>query len=772
MPDSGARGDYVFGDYRLDAGARLLRCGDEVVPLTPKALRVLLALARNAGNVVDKQALLEEVWPNTFVEEGILTYNISALRRAIDHGIKIQTLPKRGYRLMSEVRFVAAAEMAPAALDRAAPDWPGDTAAVPVARFGTRRLPSWAAIASAGAMVVAAVFVAVRPSPPPGLTDRDTVLLADWTNETGEAVFDGTLRQGLAVQLQQSPFLAICADTRVRRSLVLMGHSPDTRVTPDLGLEICERQGLKAVISGTIAKLGGHFVITLQAQGALGGEVLAREQEEVRTREQVLTALSTASARLRRRLGESLGSVRRFDAPLDLTTSSLGALRSFSLGAEKANQGHLAEAVLFYRRAIEQDPNFAFAYAALAAQYSNNRQPDLAAECAAKAFALRDRVTEYEKLRITSYYYVLVTGQVDHAIETLTLWQGLYPREYNARNNLAGEYRVLGQYERALEKAREAQELNPALSTAYANAGLALIRLNRFDEARRVLEGAVQNQLDGSALHQALFQLAMITGDPAGLQRERAWSVGSPEEYQSIDLEGQAAACDGRWQEAESLSQRAIGLAQEAHNAEVAARYSAESAMRAAVLWEFQQVPAAARKAAQQANRPASGRTVGGRVALALALVGDAEHAKAVLTQARRRLPDDTVLQGLWVPLVRGVLAWRAGNLQVADVQMRLARDYDDAGFWPHFLRGQILLSLGRGQAAGAEFHWVLDHRGRAPLSFLFPLAHLGLARSLVVAEDADRSRTEYEAFLSLWTPADRDLPVLRHARAEYTRLK
>ena len=217
-------------------------------------------------------------------------------------------------------------------------------------------------------------------------------------------------------------------------------------MTPELGLEICERQGLKAVISGTIATLGGHFVITLQAQGAPGGEVLAREQEEVRTREQVLQALSRATARLRRRLGESLGSVRRFDAPLDLTTSSLGALRSFSLGAEKANQGHLAEAVLFYRRAIEQDPNFAFAYAALAAQYSNNRQPDLAAECAAKAFALRDRVTEYERLRIASYYYVLVTGQVDRAIETLTLWQGLYPREYNARNNLAGEYRVLGQY--------------------------------------------------------------------------------------------------------------------------------------------------------------------------------------------------------------------------------------------------------------------------------------------------------------------------------------
>ena len=621
-------------------------------------------------------------------------------------------------------------------------------------------------------MVVAGVFLVVRPMPPSALTDQDTVLLADWTNETGEAVFDGTLRQGLAVQLRQSPFLAICADSRVRRSLSLMGHSPDTRVTPELGLEICERQGLKAVLSGTIAKLGGHFVITLQAQRAPGGEILAQEQDEAPTREQVLTALSAAATRLRRRLGESLGSLRRFDAPLDLTTPSLAALRSFALGAEQANRGRTADAVLFYRRAINQDPNFAFAYAALAAQYSNDNQPDLAAECAAKAFALRDRVTEYERLRISSYYYLLVTGQDDRGVETLSLWQGLYPRDYNARNNLAGEYRVLGQYERAVQKAREALELNPGLSTAYANAGVALIRLNRFDEARRLLEGGLKNQMDGTFLHLSLFELAAIAGDTSALGRERAWAVGNPDECQLLELEGEAAAFEGRWQEAEAHPLRAIGLAQGEHSADMAARWSAESAMRAAVLWEFQRVPEMAREAAEQADRPTAGRTLVGRVALAFALFGDAARAKAALIQAHRRFPGDTVLHGLWIPLVRGALAWRAGNLPVAYAHLRLAHEYDDAGFWLHFLRGQILLSQARGQAAATEFQAILDHRGRAPLSILFPLARLGLARGLALAGEAARSRAVYAAFLSSWSNADRNLPVLRHARAEYARLK
>jgi serine/threonine protein kinase/predicted Zn-dependent protease len=597
------------------------------------------------------------------------------------------------------------------------------------------------------------------------LTDKDTILLADFVNTTGDAVFDGTLKQGLAVQLSQSPFLNLFPDTRVQQTLRLMGRSADERITKEIGREICQRQGLKALIAGSITSLGSHYVVTLEGINSQSGEALAREQVEAESKEQVLKALSQAATRLREKLGESLSSIQRFDAPLELTTSSLDALKAFSLGDEQTRRGRPLEAIPFFKRATELDPNFAYAYDALAVQYSNSGQPKLAAENAEKAFALRERVSELEKLRISYFYYAYVTGEVDKYIEVLELWRQTYPRDWRAYNNLSDRYTRIGQFEQAAEVAREGIRLNPNGFVGYANLAEAFIRLNRLAEAKAVIEQAQQQKLDATIFHTFLYQIAFVNGDQGGIQQQLTWASGKPDEYVALDWQTQTAAFAGQWQRAQDFARRAIDLAAGSDAKENAAQYAAEAALRAAVFGQCSQT----KTAANQALSLARNRVSLARAALALALCGERSQAQSLADELAKEYPKDTLINALWLPTIHAALELQHGNAQHAIELLQPALRYEPAAeFWPQYVRGLANLKLNKGAEAATELRKILDHRGEGPLSVLYPLADLGLARAAALQGDTTTARKAYQDFFAFWKDADNYLPVLIEAKKEY----
>ena len=541
-----------------------------------------------------------------------------------------------------------------------------------------------------------------------------------------------------------------------------MGRSPDERVTGEIGQEICERQGLKALIVGAIAPLGSHYVISLEALNGRSGEVLAREQREAESKEKVLKTLSDAASHLREKLGESLGSIQKFDAPLEVTTSSLEALKAFSLGLEQTQSGKFLEAIPFYKRAVETDPGFGYAYGTLAVNYYNTRQPKLAAEYAEKAFALRDRMSELEKLRITSFYYAFVTGEVDKGIETVELYKRTYPRDERGPLNLSDRCGMIGQFEKAVAEARQALALNPNNAVAYWNLADSLTRLNRFSEAKEICEQAIQQKLDTIALHYFLYQISFVEGDPAAMQQQLTWASGRLDAYMALDWQNGASAFDGQWRRAQEFSRRSIDLATRSDAKEVAARYAAEAALRAAVFGEC----TLARAAAAQSLAFERNQVSLTRLTLALALCGEASQTQSLVEELVKRYPKDTLINGLSLPIRGAALELQRHNPNEAIQLLETARRYEAAAeFWPQYLRGLAYLNLKSGNAAAVEFQRILDHRGEAPLSVLYPLARLGSARAFALTSDTEKSRKEYQHFFALWKDADADLPVLIDAK-------
>lgn len=593
----------------------------------------------------------------------------------------------------------------------------------------------------------------------PIITNRDTVLLGDFVNSTADPVFDGTLRQGLAVQLGQSPFLDLFPDSRTRQTLRLMGKTGDEKVTVDLGREICERQGLKAVITGSIAALGSHYAITLQVTNGHSGEVVALEQAEAERKEQVLKVLGQASTSLRRKLGESLPSIQKFDSQLELTTSSLEALKAYALAYELTQKGRYLESIPMYREATELDPKFAYAWGGLAIQYSNTAQPKLAGVAAGKAFALRDRVSELEKLRISLFYYFLVTGEIDKQIEVLNLHRQLYPRDARAASNLGVVYSAAGQLEKVLPEVKESIRLSPSFSIARGNLVEGLCVLGRFAEATAAGADAVQLKLDNTYLHQWLYSIAFIDNDAPGMQKQIDWAADRPDEYRALDWQAGAAASHGQWRRTQDFSHRATDLALVNGTNEVAARYVAELGLRSAVLGECAPVRAlAAKSLAMERNRDTLPRT-----ALSLALCGESASVLSLTDELAKEYPKNTLIRQLWLPVVRAALDLSRGNAAQAIDRLQPASRYEHsnaAPFWPAYLRGEAYRLQKSATAAAAEYRKVLDHRGEDPASVLYPLAHLGLAR---VTGDA----AEYKGFLDLWKNADSDLRPLVEARKE-----
>ncbi len=615
--------------------------------------------------------------------------------------------------------------------------------------------------------IAGAVFLLGRGTP--ALTDKDTVLLADFANTTGDGVFDGTLKQGLAVQLEQSPFLNLFPDARVRQTLRLMGRSPDERVTAEIGREICERQGLKCLIAGAIAPLGSHFVVTLEALNGHSGEVVAREQVEAESKEQVLKALSNAASRMREKLGESLSSIQKFDASLELTTSSLEALKAYSLGDEQKDRGKNLEAIPYFKRAVELDPNFAYAYAFLSAMYADTNQPRLAAEAATKAYALRDRVSELEKLRVTNAYHTYVTGELDRAIEVLEFHKRTYPRDYTALISLSDRYLRIGQWEKAIVEAREALSLSANNAVANDNLVQALIGLNRFEEAKANGERTTPQKLDGTAIHIFLYQIAFATGDMSAMQEQLTWASGRPDEHVAFNWQADTAAFAGQRRRAEDLARRSIDLASRNDAKEVAAQYAAGAALRDAAFGQLPQAKASiAQSLALESNRVSLVRA-----ALARALCGELSEAQRLVDELVKRYPKDTLINGIWIPTIRATLELQRGNAAQAIELLQPAGRYEAAAeFWPQYVRGLVYLKLNQGTEAVAEFQKILNHRGEAALSTLYPLAHLGLARGAAVTGDTGKCRKAYQDFFALWKDADPDLLILTDAKKEYERLK
>ena len=499
--------------------------------------------------------------------------------------------------------------------------------------------------------VFATLFWYVKHARVAPLTDKDTILLTEFENKTGEEVFDSTLRQGLAVQLQQSPFLDIFPDTRTRATLQLMSLSPDERVTRERAREICQRQGLKAFIAGTIVKFERNYSITLEALNGQTGDQLALVQVEAEGKDQVLKALSRAATELREKLGESLSSIQKFDAGLEVTTSSLEALKEYALGRSEQDRGQSFKAIEFYKRATEMDPKFAVAWLGLALQYTNTSQPGLASECLSKAFALSDRVSEDERARITYFYYQIVTGELEKAIEAQEAYVRSYPRAARGPGNLGNLYSITGQYEKAVAATGEALRLNPNTTIWPGNLAEALIGLNRFDEARDVCERALAQKLDSTSIRERLFTVAFVNGDEPGWRQQSEWAKGRTDEYRAAYWLTQAKAFNGFWRESNEQLRRATELALRAEAKEVVASYTAEQALRAAWLGQFSQ----SLRSAQEALKVERNRNVLTRAALAFALAGEAAKAQTLIQELEQKHPKDTMVNQVWLPSRFGV---------------------------------------------------------------------------------------------------------------------
>jgi len=601
------------------------------------------------------------------------------------------------------------------------------------------------------------------------LTDKDTIVLADFLNTTGDAVFDGTLKLALAVQLGQSPFLSIFGDDRLREALRFMGRPPDERVTRDVGREICLRQGLKALLAGSIAPLGSNYVITLEAINALTGDAIAREQTEAESKEQVLKRLGKAATRLREKMGESLASIQKFDAPIDqATTSSLDALKAYSLGRELALGNKDREGVPFLKRAIELDPNFALAHDKLAGSFSNIGQQELAIDAFQKAFDLRERSSEYEKLRIAADYYAFATFEADKFIEAYELLVRTYPRDFVAWNNLGNRYNSVGQFEKAAEACRESIRLNPNWVIPRSNLALAFVSLNRFDEAKQVIQEAVAQKLESAPMHSHRYSIAFVQGDAAAMKQQIEWAGGRPDEYLAQAWQAEVAAFCGQLRKEREFSRRTVELALRQEQKEAAAQFLAGQAVTAALFGHCDQVGVLVAKAFSILRS----RAAVAIAANAFAICGDSGKAQPLMDEYSKQFPKNTFWNAVIAPLYRAQIALHSNNAAQAIELLESAHRFESYGnFGPQYVRGQAYLKLSKGAEAAAEFQKILRHRGWSVRGALYPLAFVGLARGGVLQRDSAKARKAYEHFFALWKNADPDIPILIEAKREYEKL-
>jgi eukaryotic-like serine/threonine-protein kinase len=635
----------------------------------------------------------------------------------------------------------------------------------------------WKILIPAGVVVVAALIAGglyLRSRPTTPLTEKDTVVLADFTNTTGDTVFDGTLRQGLSAQLEQSPFLNLLSDERVAQTLVLMAQPKDARLTRELAREVCQRAAGAASIEGSISSLGSQYVVGLIAVNCRSGDVLANEQASASGKEQVLKALGEAAAKVRVKLGESLVSVQKYDAPAEnVTTPSLEALQAYSLGYQaQIVKRDNAAAIPLLQRAISLDPNFAMAYARLGTNYRNLGERARAAENMRKAYELRERVSEREKLYIVSHYEESVIGNQEAARKTYELWAQTYPRDETPPANLGVIYQILGDYDKALAANQESLKLSPD-GLSYANLIGGYLNVNRLDEARATAQEAQAHNLDNPTNHLQLYNIDFLQHDAAGMEREAAALMGKPGfEDVMLDTESDTAAYAGQFSKARELTRRASESAQRADEKETAAGYEAEAAWREALVGNMN----LAKQQAQAALALSTGRDVEAISAFALGLAGDSSQAMRLAADLAKRFPEDTIVQSNYLPTIHAVTSLQGGSAGKAIEALAPVAPYElgSAGqaLYPVYLRGEADVAAHQGSAAAAEFQKILDHPGVVLNDPIGALAHLGLARAYALSGDKAKAQTAYQDFLALWKDADPDIPILQQAKAEYAKLK
>lgn len=605
------------------------------------------------------------------------------------------------------------------------------------------------------------------------LSEKDTIVLADFENRTGDAVFDDTLKQALAVNLGQSPFLNILSDRKLAATLRLMGRSPEQPVMGEVGRELCERAGGKAMLGGTISSLGNHFVIGMNAIDCATGDTLVKEQVEASGKEDVLKALGNAATNMRGRLGESLASVQRFDTPIEeATTSSLEALKAYTIGRRTAWTKGDAAGLPFHQKAVEIDPTFALAYSALAAVYNNLGQATLSNFNAAKAYGLRARVSERERYNISAFYYEFATGEKEKAIQAYQLWKQTYPRDSVAAINLGNCYMLLGQWEKALQETQAAFHLEPNSTVVNSNLAWTQLALNQTDAAVSTVQQALSQKLDAYYLRIAVYDAAFVRGDQKGMQQQLGWAAGrSGEEDWLLSTQSDTEAYFGRLKKARDFSERAVESARRADANETAALWRANAALREAEFGNASE----ARREALAALTMMPGRDVVSVAALALARAGDVVQARKLADRLDKDFPDNTIVQGFWLPSIRASIEIDTKNgskaLNVlkaaAPFELGQSQPFSLGMMYPVYLRGLAYLQVGEARQAATEFQKIVDHPGIVLNFPLGALAHLGLGRGYAHNGETAKASAAYKDFFRLWQDADPEIPILREAKAE-----
>jgi eukaryotic-like serine/threonine-protein kinase len=756
-----------FGPFQLDRRAAELHHDGTTIKLPEQPFQVLCELVEHPGEVVTREELRQRLWgSDTFVDfEHGLNATVKRLRELLEDSAEkpryIETLPRRGYRLMVPV------EQQPVA------------AAIPKTQVRPRRL----LFAVAAVVIIAAGLVAVviwrqQTSHVYALTASDAIVLADFSNSTGDPVFDDALKQALTVQLEQSPFLNIVSEARVQDTLRLMKRSAEEPLTPELGRDVCQRVGGKALVSGAIARLGTQYVVGLSATGCGSGGLLAIQQEQAANKEDVLKALGRAASSLRRTLGESLGSIQKFDAPIeDVTTASLEALKAYSLGMDAGSRGDLPTASAFFQRAISLDPNFAMAYGRLALVYVNTGEIQRGEENMKKAFELRDRVSDSEKLKLTATYEMAL-GDLESERKTCEMWQEMYPHDRVPLSCLGSIYSLLGDNEKALAWFKESLRRDPT-AMGYGNVVEQYLNLNRLEEAKATAEEAQARQFDSPWMHSLLYYVAAVEHDGPGMERQLEILRKSDALFQrgAAEYERNTAFAAGQFKKGRELSQRAMTIAEGAGAREAALWNQAWPALPEALVGNF----VVARRQAKAALAISKIKPVEVRSAFVLGLAGDTSGADRLASDLAQRYPQDTLMRAVTLPTIRAIIALQSGTEagEKAITALAPTASYELAA--PYFgtpplfhlyIRGLAYLDANQPRSAVLEFQKTLAHPGISGGTIIDPLTRLQLARAYAMSGDATKAKAAYQDFLTLWKDADPDIPILKQAKAEYAQLQ
>ena len=799
---------YRFGKFALETRDRRLSCDGHEIYLRPKTYETLLYLMERHGHLVTKDELLNAVWADVEVTENALTRCVKEARAALGDEVQeptfVRTIPRLGYEFIAEVQAeepaegeeVVEEEFRAVSLISSEEDFEGPSAAAPSREhsapvhlgqdlFAVQAANQQRLLLRVGlplALVVtmlaaAAILLHNRHHPP--LNELDTVVLGDFDNTTGEPVFDDALKQGLAVQLEQSPFLNMVSATRVKRTLAMMGRSAHEPLNEEIGREVCQRTGSKVLLVGSIAKLGSQYVLGVKAVACASGDVLAQEQAQVGRKEELLEALGQMASHLRHRLGESLATVQKFDTPIAAaSTSSLEALQAYSLGMKAFEDKGNAASIPFLERAIELDPNFAVAYAHLANAHENLGHTQAAENSISQAYQLRDRVTEVERFYIETHYYLVVSGELEKMIQVHELWERTYPRAVPPRVNQGVIYYLLGHYDKAGDEQREALRLNPQGAINYGNLADDYLRLDRLQDAEQLLQEAQQRKLGGEFLLTVSFEAAFLRGDQAAMLRAVEASFGQGEaEHMLLAKQSEAEAYYGQLKKAQEDSRRAQEAARRLEHQDVALSYEIEAAMWEAELGDRGR----ARQELVRLLPLSTSRQIAPIAALAWARIGDANQAWRMAQDLGARFPNHTLIHCYWLPTIEAAVALRHNDPVRALDRLRSVKPYElsDGGMlpagwnagYPIYLRGEAYLMNGDAAPAAAEFQRLVDHPGWMGTSLTGPLAYLGVARAWARSGNRDKSRQAYERLFRVWRSADPELPLLRKTRADYAML-